>query len=203
MRFASPLLVGAGVLGIVLSLGACAPAVRSDRMVPPPEAATEFTANSALRDAVGLRDVAGGEETTEDSSVGNEELRQAVQTALQQHGLLQTDDTKARFRLNVLLVKLSHPGADLSLTVNSLIRYTLTRAETGAVLFNDVVNASYTATLGDEFLGFLRLRIAKEGSIRANITAFFERLKALPKAMVLDDGTRTLRSWPFYLSSPT
>jgi hypothetical protein len=164
---------------VPLGLCACAPAARSDRMVPSPTEETELTANSALREAIGLRDVGGGEAATEDSNIGDNELRQAVLATLLQYGLLQTDDMKARFRLDVFLVKLSHPGADFSLTVNSQIRYTLTRADTGVVLFNDMVKASYTATVGDEFVGFLRLRIAKEGSIRANITAFLERLKAL------------------------
>jgi hypothetical protein len=165
---------------VPLGLGACgSPAARSDRMVPPPTEETEFTASSTLREAIGLRDVGGGEAATEDSNIGDNELRQAVLATLQQNGLVQSDDLKARFRLNVFLVKLSHPGADFSLTVNSQIRYTLARADTGVVLFNDVVKASYTATVGDEFVGFLRLRIAKEGSIRANITAFLERLKTL------------------------
>jgi hypothetical protein len=168
------------LIAISCGLGACAPAVRSDRMAPAPTEEAEFAADSGLRGSVALKDVSGGEATSEDSNVGDNELRQAVQNALQQYGLLQSDDARARFRLNVSLVRLSHPGADLDLTVNSQLRYTLTRADTGAVLFNDVVKASYTASIGDELVAFLRLRLAKEGSIRANIAAFLARLKALP-----------------------
>lgn len=164
-----------------LSLGACgSPAVRSDRMAPSPTPEMEFAADSAVRNAIGLTDVSGGEAPTEDSNVGDNELRQAVQSALERYGLFQSDSPKARFRLTVVLVRLSHPGADLDLTVNSQVRYTLTRADTGAVLFNDVVKASYTATIGEEFIAFLRLRLAKEGSIRANIAAFLGRLKSVP-----------------------
>jgi len=162
-------------------LGGCgSPAVRSDRMAPTPAGETEFATSSPLRGSISLKNVGGGEPTTEDSNVGDDQLRQAVLGALQQYGLFQTDDMKARFRLNVMLVRLSHPAADLNLTVNSQLRYTLTRVDTGAVLFNDVIRASYTATLGDEFVAFLRLRLAKEGSIRANIAAFLDRLRALP-----------------------
>jgi len=163
-----------------LGLGACAPPARSDRMAPVPTGETQFVADSALRDAILLGDVGGGEPATEDSSIGDAELRQAVQDALQQYGLLQTDGARARFRLNVSLVRLSHPGAGLDLTVNSQVRYTLTRADLGVVLFNEVVKASYTATMGDEFVAFLRARVAKEGSIRANIAAFLDRLRTLP-----------------------
>src|SRR6266852_2874784 len=128
------------------SLSACgSPAVRSDRMAPAPAGETEFAMGSPLRGSISLKDVGGGEPDTEDSNVGDDQLRQAVLSALQQYGLLQTDDMKAHFRLNVTLVRLSHPAADLSLTVNSQLRYTLTRADTGAMLFNDVIRASYTS----------------------------------------------------------
>lgn len=166
--------------GFGLGLVACAPPIRSDRMAPQPTGDTVFAADSPLRDAVALREVGGGEPPTEDSNIGDDQLREALQDALQQYGLLQRDDAKARFRLNVSLVRLTPPGAGIDLTVNSQIRYTLARSDTGVVLFNDVVRASYTAKLGDEFVAFLRQRLAKEGSIRANITAFLERLKSLP-----------------------
>ena len=151
-------------------------------MAPAPAGETEFATGSLLRGSISLKDVGGGEPDTEDSNVGDDQLRQAVLSALQQYGLLQTDDAKAHFRLNVMLVRLSHPAADLNLTVNSQLRYTLTRVDTGAVLFNDVIRASYTATIGDEFVAFLRLRLAKEGSVRANIAAFLDRLRALPSS---------------------
>jgi len=176
-------IVYALVIAASCGLGACgSPAVRSDRMTPAPAGEKEFRPDSSLRGSISLKNVGGGEPDTEDSNVGDDQLRQAVLSALEQYGLLQTDDTKAHFRLDVMLVRLSHPAADLNLTVNSQLRYTLTRADTGAVLFNDVIRASYTATIGDEFVAFLRLRLAKEGSIRANISAFLDRLRTLPSS---------------------
>ncbi len=170
----------------VLGLGACGSLpVRSDRMAPEPTGDKGFAADSPLRDAIALKEVGGGEPPTEDSNIGDAQLRQAIQTALQQYGLLQSDDAKARFRLSVSLVRLTPPGAGIDLTVNSQIRYTLARSDSGIVLFNEVVTASYTATLGDEFVAFLRQRLAKEGSIRAILAAFLERLKALPASRPL------------------
>lgn len=164
-----------------IGLGACGgPPVRPDRMAPPPSAETQFPADSLWRNAVALRDVSGGEPVTEDSNIGDDQLRQSVQSALQEYGLLQSDERQARFRLDVQLVHLSHPADGLDLTVNSQVRYTVTRKDTGGVLFNDLVRASFTATMGEEFIAFLRLRLAKEGSVRANIAAFLERLKAIP-----------------------
>ncbi|HKX09989.1 MAG TPA: hypothetical protein VJN67_17450 [Stellaceae bacterium] len=168
------------LVAVSLGLATCAPPARSDRMAPGPTGETQFAADSPLREAVELKDVGGGEPATEDTSIGDVQLRQAVRNSLEQYGLLQADDAKARFRLNVTMVRLSPPGAGIDLTVNSQIWYTLARADTGAVLFNDVVKASYTAKLGDEFVALLRQRLAKEGAIRANIAAFLERLKSLP-----------------------
>lgn len=167
---------------VAMSLGvcACAPPARSDHMAPVPTGETQFAADSPLRDAIELEDVGGGEPAMEDTSIGDDQLRQAVQSALLQYGLLQSDQGKAHFRLNVTMIRLSPPGAGIDLTVNCQVRYNLARADTGAVLFNDVVKASYTAKLGDEFVALLRQRLAKEGAVRANIAAFLERLKSLP-----------------------
>lgn len=167
---------------VAMSLGvcACAPPARSDHMAPVPTGETQFAADSPLRDAIELEDVGGGEPAMEDTSIGDDQLRQAVQGALLQYGLLQSDQGKAHFRLNVTMIRLSPPGAGIDLTVNCQVRYNLARADTGAVLFNDVVKASYTAKLGDELVALLRQRLAKEGAVRANIAAFLERLKSLP-----------------------
>jgi hypothetical protein len=176
----SRIVICAVLLGAFLCLGACSPPARSDRMAPSPTGETQFAVDSPLRAGIAIKDVGGGEPTSEDSNIGDDQLRQAVQDALQQYGLLQPDNAQPRFRLNVTLVKLTSPGGGLDLTSNSQIRYTLTRADTGVVLFNDVVAASYTATMGDEFIAMLRLRLAKEGAIRANLAAFLQRLRAVP-----------------------
>jgi len=49
------------VLAALLGLGACSPPVRSDRMAPAPTGDTQFAADSALREAVAVKDVGGGE----------------------------------------------------------------------------------------------------------------------------------------------
>jgi len=180
---------------LALGLTACAsPAVRSDRMAPQPTGDTAFHADSPWRNAIELKEVGGGPPPADDSDIDAAQLRQAIESALQQFGLVPNDPAKARFRLNVSLVRLSPPGAGIDLTVNSQLQYTLTRADTGALLFNEVVRASYTAQLGDEFVAFLRQRLAKEGSIRANISEFLQRLKALPTSGPFKQAAELLSS---------
>jgi hypothetical protein len=67
------------------------------------------------------------------------------------------------------------------------VRYTLRRADSGAVIFDDEINASHTATMADGLFQPMRLRVANEGSIRANIVEFLERLNAQPISAALDD----------------
>jgi hypothetical protein len=63
--------------------------------------------------------------------------------------------------------------------VTSAMRYKLTRSLDDKVVYDDIITASYAATVGDSFYGPHRLRLANEGSIRANIAAFLERLHSL------------------------
>jgi len=59
------------------------------------------------------------------------------------------------------------------------MRYKLTRSCDDQVVYDDIITASYMATLGDAFDGAYRMRLANEGSIRANIAAFLRHLHSL------------------------
>jgi hypothetical protein len=76
-------------------------------------------------------------------------------------------------------VELKQPAAGLTMIVDSHIRYKLIRLADDTVSFDDVITASYTATLNDAFMGVTRLKMATEASIRLNITDFLLRLQAL------------------------
>jgi hypothetical protein len=47
------------------------------------------------------------------------------------------------------------------------------------VAYDDIITASYKATMGDAFSGVHRLKLANEGSIRANIAVFLQHLHSL------------------------
>ena len=70
-------MVHALLIAASCGLGACGtPAVRSDRMAPAPARITEFATGSPLRGSISLKDIGGGEPDTEDSNVGDDQLRQ-------------------------------------------------------------------------------------------------------------------------------
>ena len=111
-------------------------------------------------------------------------------------GLLADNRNRAPWRLKVFLVELKFPGSGFTTTVDSFVRYTLTRGVDGAKAFDDIVTASFTVTVGEVYVGVERLKVANEGSIKANFTEFLRRLhgldvRALSAMSTVDGGPAT------------
>jgi hypothetical protein len=70
------------------------------------------------------------------------------------------------------------PGVGITLVATSVIRYKLTRARDGGVVYDDVLTTSATRTGSDAFVGVVRARMAVEGAIRSNIAEFLANLRA-------------------------
>jgi hypothetical protein len=88
------------------------------------------------------------------------------------------------FRLDTTLVSLDQPMIGFDLTVRSGALYVLTDTTTNTVVFSRAVNAIFTAHMSDAFVAVERLRIANEGSIKANIQMFLDQLIAAMSAGV-------------------
>jgi hypothetical protein len=163
------------------ALGACATAAQPGRMVPESALFPSYGPDSPLRDAIAISKVGGGEKTNPllVSKVGDEELHETLRLSLKQCGLLSTSDVAAPFRLEVFLIELKQPRGGLTAIVDSVIRYKLTRSGDDQVVYDDIITASYKATVGDALYGPQRLKLANEGSIRANIATFLENLHSL------------------------
>lgn len=173
------------MLGI---LSACATPARPGRMVPESALFPSYSPDSPLRNAIAISKVGGGEKTDplQRSKVGNKELHEALRLSLSQYGLLSTSDVAAPFLLEVFLIELKQPRWGLTAIVTSAMRYKLTRSCDNQVVYDDILTASYQATVDDAFYGVHRLKLANEGSIRANITTFLENLRSLniPKSPI-------------------
>jgi len=69
-------------------------------------------------------------------------------------------------------------GLDFEVTTH--VRYILTDSDNnGAVVLNETVVTPYTATIGDAFAAIKRLRLANEGSGKANIQGLLDKLSEL------------------------
>jgi hypothetical protein len=137
--------------------------------------------DSPLYNAIAISKVGGGEKTNPllASKVGNNELEEALRLSLSQRGFLCTSDVAAPFRLEVFLLELQQPATGYTMIVTSAMRYKLTRRSDDQAVYDDIITASYKATMGDAFSGVHRLKLANEGSIRANIAVFLQHLHSL------------------------
>jgi hypothetical protein len=150
-------------------------------MVPESTLFPNYSLDSPLLNAIAISKVGGGEKTNPllRSKVGSNELEEALRLSLSQGGLLSTSDFAAPFRLEVFLIELKQPDRGYTLIVTSAMRYKLTRRSDDQVVYDDIITASYEATLGDAFVGTHRLKLANEGSIRTNIAVFLQHLHSL------------------------
>ena len=172
----------AGALGLALLLAACVPMIRPQLMVSQAPVQPGGVANSPLKAAIAIASVGGGEESDPMgfTTVDNKGLREAVRLSLRRNGFLSPEGTAAPYRLEVFLIDVNQPvGGGLDFTVDAFIRYTVTRAADGKVLFDDIVSGSFTATFAKTFVGFERFRLAVEGAVGNSIAAFIMQLYRL------------------------
>lgn len=169
------------MIAMLGALGACAAPARTGHMVPESALFLSCSPDSPLCSAIAISKVGGGEKTNPllVSKVGDKELHETLQLSLERFGFLSTSDVTAPFRLEVFLVELEQPTSGYTTIVTSAMRYKLIRGCDDQVLYDDIITASYKATVGDAFYGVHRLKLANEGSIRANIAAFLEHLHSL------------------------
>lgn len=169
------LLVAAGFL---IELSGCATAADPGRMV--------FTAPSTnrvfpehLRRAMCVRSVTGGEQTNPlwMSKVGNDEFRTALASSLDSAGLT-AGSNACRYQVDANLLGLSQPSMGLDMTVTSHVNYKVYDPAGQPVLL-ETISAPYTAAFSEAVLGVVREKRANEGSIRASISQFLEKLQAV------------------------
>lgn len=98
--------------------------------------------------------------------------------SLRRYGALSAD-AKAVVELDVFLIELKQQTSGFGMTVDSFIRYKLTRTRDRKVVMDEIVTASHRATVDDALYGPTRLQLANEGAIQANIAAFLKKLELL------------------------
>lgn len=163
-------------------LGACASAADPNAM------AVASTSNSAaapfpapLMHTMCVRNVTGGESTNPlwVSKVDNNGFKLALTNSLNSAGLGAPAAEDCHYPVDVNLLGLSQPSVGFDMTVTSHVNYKVF-GPNGDPFLLATIDAPYTATMGDAFIGTERLKMANEGSIRASISQFFDKLRAAP-----------------------
>ncbi|HWA88386.1 MAG TPA: hypothetical protein VG889_00010 [Rhizomicrobium sp.] len=131
-----------------------------------------------LMHAMCVRNVTGGEKTNPlwVSKVDNDGFKSALDTSMTSAGLTATDAAACAYPVDVNLLGLSQPSMGFDMTVTSHVNYKVFNSSSEPFLLA-TIDAPFTATMSDAFMGVERLKKANEGSIRASISMFFDKLK--------------------------
>lgn len=160
-----------------LFLGGCATPSNTSAMVPKVAPAARKHPES-----VGVT-VSGGSATSSmgASKIGDQEFAEAIRGALTQSGLFAraAEGGKGDYQLDVQIVRLDQPLFGASFTVKLEATWRLRRGADKTVLWEKAIESSFTATMGDAFVGTTRLRLANEGAARKNIEDALAQMAAV------------------------
>lgn len=156
----------------------CATASKPENMVVAPSAAAK-TYDPALQQSILVATISGGKKTNPawTSQVDDTSFKSALEASLKARKLLA--EGPGKYTLTVKLLELKQPLMGIDMTVSSKAQYTLKEAAKDKVIYDKTVDVSYTAKMSDSMVGMTRLRLANEGSIKANMAQFLDELAAL------------------------
>tara|TARA_B100001971_G_scaffold191809_1_gene195592 strand:- start:276 stop:812 length:537 start_codon:yes stop_codon:yes gene_type:complete len=162
---------------IALSLlGACAQAASPLNMNAGRVIST-IKYNGPFKDNIIVGTVSGGEETNPlwTSEISNAGFERALELTLEDNGFL--SKSGGDFELSANLAEVRQPFFGLSFTVNSAVDYVLNKsAKTQKAVCHFFINGSGTAGFSDKILGYARLKLANELSIKNNLTQMISHL---------------------------
>ncbi len=164
----------------LMTLGGCAAGARQQAMTASKDPGVSKPEPGALY-AVG--GVGGGEETNPlwTSEIDSAAFREALIASMINYGIY---DASSDMKVLAILEEVDQPLIGISMTVTSRVNYRVTD-EDDQVLFERTVTVPYTAEFSDSFYGVERLRLANEGSARANIDRF---IGLLIEADIVEDA---------------
>ena len=127
--------------------------------------------------------VIGGEETNPllMSKINAPGFRNALIKALNQSNLFSRLLSKgnADYELSAKILAQDQPGFGMDMSVNLAVAYVIKNSTTGEKLYDEIVTSSYTAGVGEAFIGSTRVRKANEGAVRENIKHFLLAISKL------------------------
>lgn len=127
--------------------------------------------------------VVGGRETSKAgaSQISDQDFRSAVVRSIEQSRLFEQvlAPDSADYHLEILIARLDQPMFGFNMTVTIETSWTLTRRDSGDVVWEKTIPTSHTAKAGEAFSGVKRLRLANEGAAQANIEEALKELAQL------------------------
>ncbi len=137
--------------------------------------------NPALKNSIGVAEVTGGRETNPlwTSQVSSDGFRRALEQSLENAGMFSKIVAGSKYQLVADLTRLDQPMMGFDMTVNATVRYSLIETQSRKEIYARVIQIGHTSTVSDAFIGSIRLKLASEGAVKANIQSFINDLIAL------------------------
>lgn len=156
--------------------GACASPAQVDNMIVTAHSNLNKAKASPFYENIAVGIVTGGEETNPFlvSEVSNSGFRQALEASLA--NTFGTPSSEPEYTVSANLGGLDQPLVGFSFTVKSFAHYEVVDNTSKVAVFDEHITARHTAKVSDALIAAQRLRLANEGSIQANISAFLRRL---------------------------
>ena len=131
-----------------------------------------------LKGAICVNNVTGGKETNPlwMIEIDNASFWAALERSLSNHGLLGGSQTNCAYGLNANILGYGQQMAGFNFTATTNVNYMLMYNNSDDPYLLKTVSNSFTATVGDAFVGVVRQRKAIEGAARENIREFIDVL---------------------------
>jgi hypothetical protein len=165
-------------VAVVAVLAGCASPATHEAMIVSAPPAGAIAIPEQVRGQIALKEVRGGKETNPMwiSNISSSTFEAALEASLRNVGLAAPSRDAGRYLLAAEIKNIEQPMMGFSMTVTTTVQYDLTERATNRPAWAQAITRSYTAKAGDAFMGTERLRLANEGSAKANIQGLIEEL---------------------------
>jgi len=151
-------------LGLIVAFSGCAQKVQMQNMVVKN---TEHVFHSPEYETqIRVLPIVGERGT---NSVENREFERALVASLKDANLFSKD---GKYKLKADILELNAPAFGYNVTATMNVRYTLLDNENANIIFTRTIEKSYTTTMDDSYVADERVKLAKEGAAKENISAF-------------------------------
>lgn len=155
------------IVGITSGLSGCASPATKDAMTP-----HSIPDIHRHQKTIMIRTQGGNETGALDSSnISNNDFANAIEESIVKTRLFTEviHGNGSDYILNVTIANMSKPLFGTSFTVDIEAAWSLAEAVSKNVVMRKSIKSSFTATMGDAFVGVTRFRLALEGAARENI----------------------------------
>lgn len=156
----------------------CASSPKLTAMIP-----QQITVFKSSGKTLMVEKILGGKETSQwsGSKINATDFRLALIESLKKHNIFSSliSDGIADYILSATIASQDQPLMGFNMTTNLIVAYVIKKTDTGEEIYNKKILSSYTATVGEAFVGVTRLRIANEGAARENIKLFLQDISKM------------------------